>query len=387
MAIAGAGAPLSAGAPRAQARAVPSHPRAAATAPPASTSPARTGGPRASGAASAAGGAARRPSAAPLATPSQARPTTTAQQLPSPSSTPSAPADGVIHSDGHGHLTLNGHPYQFLGVDAFELATNWGINYGCGYDVANLDGFFSLLSPNSVVRFWAFQDFAVNKNTHARDWTALDLVVHAAERAHQRLILVLADQWANCHGELYKDAAFYNGGYRTATAPGELEPYWDWVTDAVTRYRNSAAVGMWEPINEAQGDCYSIFRGQLHAFFDAVGGHIKSIDPVHLVESGLLGTGQCGTTGIDYTVVQDTPNIDVVSYHDYGDPSPVPGALQERLQEAAAMNKPLIVGEVGNPGLAQCPAMNAKYPAQFSAGVAGFLPWNWGGPGDGTCGF
>jgi hypothetical protein len=101
----------------------------------------------------------------------------------------------------------------------------------------------------------------------------------------------------------------------------------------------------------------------------------------------LLGTGQCGTTGIDYTVVQDTPNIDVVSYHDYGDPSPVPGALQERLQEAATMNKPLIVGEVGNPGLAQCPAMNAKYPAQFSAGVAGFLPWNWGGPGDGTCGF
>ncbi len=261
----------------------------------------------------------------------------------------------------------------------------WNINYGCGSYIADIDGFFNSLAPNSVVRFWAFQDFTQSKVTGARDWTPIDRVVQAAERAHQRLIVVFADQWANCHGEMYKDAPFYSGGYKTATPPGELEPYWNWVRDVVSRYMNSPAVGMWEPLNEAQGDCITIWRGELRRFFDAVGGLIKSIDSKHLVESGLLGTGQCGTTGIDFTVVQDTPNVDVTSFHDYGDASPLPGSLAERLQESQAMNKPLIVGEVGF--LNDCAKMHAKQAAQFAAGVAGFMPWNWDGPWASTCGF
>jgi hypothetical protein len=31
--------------------------------------------------------------------------------------------------------------------------------------------------------------------------------------------------------------------------------------------------------------------------------------------------------------------------------------------------------------------MQAKQQAQFAAGVAGFLPWNWNGNGESTCGF
>jgi len=320
----------------------------------------------------------------PLAT---AAPSTAPAPTGGSAGSPSSRSDGIIHSDGHGNLTLNGRRFQFVGVDAYELATMWSINYGCGSYIANIDSFFGSLAPNSVVRFWAFQDFTQSKVTGGRDWTPIDRVVQAAERAHQRLILVLGDQWANCHGEQYKDASFYLGGYRTATPPGERETYWRWVQDVVSRYRGSPAVGMWEPLNEAQGDCVSVFRGDLHNFFDSVGGLIKSIDPTHLVESGLLGSGQCGVTGVDYVVAQDTPNIDVVSYHDYSDPTPVPGELQERLQEARQLNKPLIVGEVGFPGLAQCDAMHLKVSAQFAAGVSGFLPWNWGNPGDPTCGF
>lgn len=41
---------------------------------------------------------------------------------------PSATTIGV--SDGH--LTLGGLPYRFVGVNAYELATDWGTNSGCG---------------------------------------------------------------------------------------------------------------------------------------------------------------------------------------------------------------------------------------------------------------
>jgi mannan endo-1,4-beta-mannosidase len=311
--------------------------------------------------------------------------TATASPRP-PTAPPTEPLnDGVIHTDGHGHLTLNGKPYQFVGVDAYELATLWSTNLGCGAEIDALGAFFNSLSANSVVRFWAFQDFTRSRITGARDWTPLDRVVHAAESAHERLIFVLADQWSNCPGERYKDAAFYEGGYRSATPTGELEPYWSWVRDVVSRYKDSPAVGMWEPMNEAQGDCISFGAQTLESFFDAVGGLIKSIDPRHLVESGLLGTGQCGVTGGDYITAQETPNIDVVSYHDYGDPASVPAPLAVRLQQAQELDKPLIVGEVGF--LTNCSEMHAKQAAQAAAGVAGFLPWNWDGPWSSTCGF
>ena len=305
---------------------------------------------------------------------------------PRPTRTPTpAPSDGIIHTDGQGQLTLNGHPYQFVGVNAYELATWWGTNYGCGAQVEDLGGFFNALTPNSVVRFWAFQDFTQSKTSGGRDWGPIDRVVQAAERAHQRLIFVFGDQWANCHGEQYKDATFYHGAYKTAQPLGELEPYLDWVHDVVVRYRSSPAVGMWEPLNEAQGDCVSVSRADLNQFFDTVGALIKSIDPKHLIESGLLGTGQCAVTGVDYVVVQNTPNIDVLSYHDYGDASPVPSGLLQRLQQAQQLKKPLIVGEVGF--LSDCATMKAKQPAQFAAGVSGFMPWNWDGAGASTCGF
>ena len=37
----------------------------------------------------------------------------------------------------------------------------------------------------------------------------------------------------------YLDQSAIGGGYKTATAPGEQEPYWDWVRDVVNRYKGS----------------------------------------------------------------------------------------------------------------------------------------------------
>src|SRR6202022_3389142 len=126
-------------------------------------------------------------------------PPPTPRPAPPPTPRPAPPpADGIIHSDGSGHLTLNGARYQFTGVNAFELATWWGTNSGCGAEIDDLDGFFNSLTPNNVVRFWAFQDFTRSKSTGKRDWGPIDRVVQSAERTHQRLLFVLGARGATC---------------------------------------------------------------------------------------------------------------------------------------------------------------------------------------------
>src|ERR1700753_3793674 len=80
-------------------------------------------------------------------------------------------------------LYMNGKPFQFTGVNAFNLATDPGVNAGCGAPEEDLDGFFSRLRPNSVVRIWAFQgSMAINVTTKQIDWTGLDRVVNAAQK-------------------------------------------------------------------------------------------------------------------------------------------------------------------------------------------------------------
>ena len=86
--------------------------------------------------------------------------------------------NGAIGSSS-GHLVLSGQPYRFVGVNAYEIATDWGVNGSCGTMVsdAQLGQLFSSLPPNSLVRFWAWQgSAAINVNTHQIDWGPLDRV-------------------------------------------------------------------------------------------------------------------------------------------------------------------------------------------------------------------
>jgi hypothetical protein len=160
-------------------------------------------------------------------------------------------------------------------------------------------------------------------------------------------------------------------------------------------------VAIWEPINEpypstvrSDGSqyCSSTAPATLRTFFDTVGQQIRSLDPNHLVGSGLIGSGQCGAGGADYETLHQSPGLDVASYHDYGhDDSPIPGdqwnGLQRRIDQMARIGKPLIVGEVGitaADGVAGCNTtavrrdkLKAKADAQFRAGVDAFIPWVW----------
>lgn len=324
-----------------------------------------------------------------------------------------APADNSPYLTRDGtRLEINGRQYRAVGANSYSMATDWGENLGCGGPV-DADALFGALPARALVRLWAWQgSMATDPTTPSRNWGPLDRVVAAAERHDAFLIMSLTSQGGECDDGRWKDRAWYDGGYRNHYDEHDYAitstSYWDYVREIVSRYKDSPAVAMWEPVNEPEAsDCapgYSAWNCWGHLtcdhtraatamrrFFDVIGGEIKRIDPNHLVESGVLGGGQCGTAGEDYSFVHASPGIDVASVHDYGSPDdPMPGdqwnGLAVRLEQMRTLQKPLIVGEAGinavdsgtgcdTPG-DRADKYRRKLDAMFANGVSAFLPWN-----------
>lgn len=316
------------------------------------------------------------------------------------------------------HLVLDGRPYRSIGFDAPQMATWWAVNRGCGTQVDDpeLDRFFASLAPSTLVGFWATQAMALNKTTHALDWTGIDRVFRAAERHHQLLVPVLSTQSGNCSDGHWKDKAWYDGGYRQAFDDDgrHLEPlsYWDYLQAVVPRYAKSPALGMWEPVSEPEAsNCEAGRRGNdctghvvcppgassaLRGFFDDVGGELKQLDDRHLVTSGTVGGGQCGTAGADYAFVHASASLDICERHDYDPPSPPLSALSQATMEACRQaGKAFVVGEAGISGaertdgclgLAQRrDAMRARSDAYLAGGAQALLVWQWVAESPGSC--
>ena len=241
--------------------------------------------------------------------------------------------------------------------------------------------------------------------------------VFAAAAAHgQRLIVTLTDQGGTCDGNHWQDPSWYEGGYKqvfndSSNSDGQGHTplsYWSYLQDVVNRYKSLPAVGMWEPISEAEAStCDGNFEpntcwghnncldeataaSALRQFFDVVGAEIHTLDPEHLVENGLLGGGQCGTASADYQYVSASPGADVLSYHDYFAGTPMGGdqwnGVAARIAQAHNLNKPIISGETGiDAGTsAGCTTLTdranqiqAKIGAQLQAGASGILVWDW----------
>jgi mannan endo-1,4-beta-mannosidase len=346
-------------------------------------------------------------------------------EIPTPATTLNYESTGQLPITAAGtKLEVDAIPLKFTGVNAFELATASGTNAGCGgmETRAQIASLFSSLAPDSIVRFWAFQGtMAIDDTTRAIDWAPIDEVFDLAAQYHVYLIPAITDQGGTCDGGHWQDPAWYAGGYRfvyndaTNSSGTGLEPlsYWTYMEELVRRYRNSPALGMWEPISEPEAStCPAAYQPtscgghltcpdevaagkDLRSFFNKVGGEVQLLDPTHLVEAGFLGGAECGISGNGYELVGASPGINVLSVHDYDGPTLVGGDML-RFVQAAALDKPIITGEVGIEAGSgsgcistrqRSVDMAEKLYAQFAAGSSAFLIWNWfSGPPD-PCGF
>lgn len=295
-------------------------------------------------------------------------------------------------------LTLDGRPWWPIGINAYQLATDWSINAGCGAQV-DLDEYFSRLRPHSLTRYNAYSSFAVNKHSGQLDFTALDAVVRAAERHGQLLIAVLTSDEGGCENGYVKQNSWYAGGWRTETSHGLPMPFQEWLDTAVKRWGGSPALAGWtavgepEPSNCGDQDCHWTGRScevnsahMLRAFFDATGTRIRELDPGTVIFSGLAGGGQCGATGDDYEMVNASPGVDVLEYHYYKGTDSWPGnefdGLARRLQQARTVGKPLLIAEYGMEA-GSCASledrrqiMSNALPRVRAEGAAGVMFWS-----------
>jgi hypothetical protein len=154
--------------------------------------------------------------------PTPASPPTTAASRPAAVAAP----EGLSVSGTE--LELGGRPYHDVGLDAFELATQWGVNAGCGGMLTDtaLNSFFAGLPSRSLVRIWAFQGgLATNIHTGQLDWAPLDRVFAAATAHHDLLVVSLTDQAGTCDDQLFKQLSWYRGGYLTQAARQAPTPW------------------------------------------------------------------------------------------------------------------------------------------------------------------
>jgi mannan endo-1,4-beta-mannosidase len=306
-----------------------------------------------------------------------------------------SPLPGFVTAQG-ARLYLDGQPYRPVGINIYNANSNGWCWYAM--DGTVLDESLTALGGSiNVFRAWFFQQLATTDGR--RDWTAFDRTLAAAGAHRLKVIVTLIDQWGNCgttngQGYGYKWDSWYAGGYRQPD-PSATVSYRDWVQEIVSRYQDDPTIFAWQLVNEPEViDSSGLACDEpsavnlLESFSSDVSQLIKSLDPNHLVSLGTIGGGQCGTAYTDYQRVMSIPTLDLCEYHDYDSSHLIPGdqwnGLQFRIDQCNALNKPLLVGElgvrpsdVGGTFQARADTVGSKLCAQFTAGVAGELLWAW----------
>jgi mannan endo-1,4-beta-mannosidase len=290
-------------------------------------------------------------------------------------------------------LVLNGQPYWFTGLNIYNANSVDNCWYTMGTGPILDQSLRQMGRAKKAFRAWFFQSLAT-KNLQ-RDWSAFDHTLAVARAHGAKVIVTLGNQWADCEPAAgYKDETWYLARYQLPD-PGGTVSYRDWVAEIVMRYRNDPTILAWQLLNEAEvkpninAGCSIGAATILKTFATDVSGLIKSIDQNHLVSLGTIGGGQCGAQGDEYRDVHSVATIDLCEFHDYQPNAPMPGdqwnGLQVRIDQCKAIGKPIFVGEVGIrpidvPGGTlwhRAFAFEAKFRAQFRAGVVGELAWAW----------
>lgn len=296
---------------------------------------------------------------------------------------------------------LDGHAYRFTGLNIYNANSVNNCWYSMGTGARLDDSLATIGTGQEAFRAWFFQRLATVDGE--RDWAAFDHTLRVARSNGQRVVATLTNQWGDCENAVgapvYKTEDWYRSSYRTEADPGMPVTYREWVRQVVLRYRDDPTILAWQLINEGEaltskgGTCSPTAAASVRAWATDVSELIKAIDPNHLVSLGSISSGQCGTsTGTAFEDLHAIRTIDLCEYHDYDSLSALPGdawnGLAVRLAQCHDLGKPMFVGESGlkrtsgGSLAARAAVFEAKFAAQFGAGVVGELIWTWQAAGE-----
>lgn len=324
----------------------------------------------------------------------------------------STPPAQFVTAQGQ-QLMQHGKPLTLAGFNLFDAAASsfyqcepqWAMS-----DQALRTAFkqYKEKAGANVMRFWAYQPFTKG----GKDFTGIDRVITAAKAEGMLVIPVLEDGPGYCTTGTkaqpktdYRGDTYYTEGYKQKYGSASLSLL-DYAKVMAEHYKNEPTIAAWMIMNEAETKRRSADgRTALVDMARTVAQAIRKADTNHLVTLGTQGNGAPGNSGSDFKDIYSLSELDYVEVHDWGyygsDTEAMPGAQEdgslpaadsEQCQDKAAkiacsfaiakaLNKPIIVGEVGIKATdaaavaRRATLIDAKMQAAKKFGAAGYILW------------
>lgn len=328
-------------------------------------------------------------------------------------SPPTSAADSGFVTRSGRQLMLDGKEFRFVGANLYDAAASDRYSCNPGKRLSDADLLTTLEylhneAGATVLRFWAYQTYTQGGTFFA----GVDRVIAAAKKVGMKVLPVLEDGPGNCttidpavSKALYQGDTWYSEGYKVPYGNASTS-YRNYVKVITAHYANNPTILAWSMMNEADTAARDPFgRPVLVDFATDIAAQIRSVDTHHLLTVGTQSNGALGASGPDFTAVYGLPQIDLAEVHDWGywgsDQSPMPGGngadppaadsaeCKQRDAKvgcsfalAAALDKPLFVGEAGIVGrtvaerATRATELRAKMDAAFAAGAVGYLVWS-----------
>lgn len=246
---------------------------------------------------------------------------------------------------------LDGKPYYFAGANTYDVFT-FGFDWlpAPDYvDKAKIDAHLARLQNDgvSVLRLWMFshedwQGFEAAEGVYTEEeFILFDYVVKSARDHNIRLIPVFENYW-EAYGGI--DTRLRWEGLGTGQAnrwrffnkqqcPGCFDQYKNYVRHALGRtnyftgvkWTQDPTIFAWELMNEPRYQDATPNENTtgttLRAWVDEMGALVKSLDPNHLLGTGMEGQqtsyGYGGDAGNPFVYIHQSPYIDFTSAHMY----------------------------------------------------------------------
>jgi hypothetical protein len=256
---------------------------------------------------------------------------------------------GFITASGT-NLMLGGKVWKFVGFNDYGMEGCWNGQSGTAWTIAQLDAYFTGLPANGLTRIWAPQ---------VKGTADITTILTEAAKYNQHVVLSIGNDDGNCDptaddpNQTGEPLSFYQGTWQTQ--------YVGWVNTIVPMFKNSTTIAMWEIANEP-GQNASVPESTMQSYLSGAAAAIKAADPNHLVESGVSYSGNMNNQSqgneTDDQNAQSSPNINVLSFHDYAydyeGGATLSGNFTDAQTAARNLNKPFIAGEAGVEAGASC---------------------------------